>query len=162
MLVWLYLLPKQKTAAEPRKSCEKRAPPPSKQPHPLHTRACKFANSTMEMALPRRSSCVLALLCALSTVRAQVVVTVDPTVGNDSNCFSAQEMNESVSITPPGPCATINRALGDVGCGRNGSCEASGRDQLSGVEIRLADGVHRLTSESSSISRLCRPAVDKS
>lgn len=75
-----------------------------------------------------------------------MVVLVDRSQGNDSTCLSAQEMiqlNESASI----PCASINRALGNVACGRNSSCVASSRDQLNGVEIRLADGVHRLTGE---------------
>ena len=73
------------------------------------------------------------------------MVRVDPVLGNDFNCLSAQEVNETADAQPELTCATINRALGDVGCGGNASCVASGRDQLSGVEIRLADGVHRLT-----------------
>ena len=71
---------------------------------------------------------------------------VDSSSGDDSSCLSAQEMsqvNDSASV----PCATINRALGRVACGRNNSCVASDRDQLSGVEIRLSSGVHRLTGE---------------
>lgn len=90
---------------------------------------------------------ILVVFCALSTVRAQslIVVRVDPVSGNDSSCMSAQEINETANTSPDQACATINRALGDVGCGRNVSCAASGRDRLSGVEIRLADGVHRLT-----------------
>lgn len=87
----------------------------------------------------------LAVFCVLSTVRGQVEIIVDPDIGDDSSCFSAQEarqLNESV------PCATINRALGDVACGRNSSCSTASADRLRGVVIRLADGVHRLTGES--------------
>ena len=76
-----------------------------------------------------------------------MVVTVDPASGNDSSCLSAQEVNESAPADAQTPCKTINRALGDAGCNRNVSCVASGQDQLSGVVIRLADGLHQLTGD---------------
>ena len=96
--------------------------------------------------------CTVAAIGAFSvdSAGAQVVVTVDPKLGNDSTCLSAQEaieaLNASSSVVA-GPCATLNRALGDVDCGSNGSCLASGGKQLSEVVIMLADGVHRLTGE---------------
>ena len=104
------------------------------------------------MAPPPSPLCALIYLCVLSAVgsqreTAEVVVLVDHSQGNDSSCLSAQKMiqlNDSASI----PCATINRALGNVACGKS-SCVAPSRDQLNGVEIRLADGIHRLTGEQS-------------
>ena len=101
--------------------------------------------STAAMAVSPSLLQFLVLFCALCTVRAQslIVVRVDPFSGNDSSCLSAQEAANDTRRDQA--CATINRALGDVGCGKNASCAASGRDRLSGVEIRLADGVHRLT-----------------
>lgn len=99
------------------------------------------------MAFSPSLHCFLVLFCVLSVVRAQslIVVRVDPVSGNDSSCLSAQEVNETVNTRPDQACATINRALGDVGCGGSASCAASGNDRLNGVEVRLADGVHRLT-----------------
>lgn len=103
--------------------------------------------STAAMAVPSSLLYFLVLFCVLSTARAQslIVVRVDPVSGNDSSCFSAQEAREAATALPDQACATINRALGDVGCGGNASCAPSDRDRLSGVEIRLAEGVHRLT-----------------
>ena len=77
------------------------------------------------------------------------MVTVDPSNGNDSSCLSAQELlaNQSLSNEPGTPCATLNRALGDVACGINSSCVVPASDQLDGVVIVLADGLHRLTGK---------------
>ena len=105
--------------------------------------------STAAMAVPSSLLYFLILFCVVSTARAQslIVVRVDPVSGNDSSCFSAQEAREAATALPDQACATINRALGDVGCGGNASYVPSDRDRLSGVEIRLADGVHQLTGE---------------
>ena len=138
-----------------------RAPPPKREPltAPSALNWHLFrASGLAAMSVSHR----LALLCLISTVRAQpfVIVVVDPIAGNDSSCLSAQEasqeaLNGTVSSTALDACASINRALGEVGCGRSASCLNSGEDQLNGVEIRLADGVHRLTGESSRHSVVC-------
>jgi hypothetical protein len=120
----------------------KRTTPPSGASPFIFNRA-----STTAMAVHSSLFYFLVLFCVLSTVRAQslIVVRVDPVSGNDSSCYSAQEAGEAAGTQPDQACATINRALGNVGCGGNASCAPSDRDQLSGVEIRLADGIHRLT-----------------
>ena len=132
------------TRSMPEVNKEKYEPLPHRQPHPLalHCRASASAMAAFSSLLY-----FLALFCAFSTVRAQglIVIRVDPVSGSDSECLSAQEVNETAGVQPEQACATINRALGDVACGGNASCAAFGRDRLSGVEIRLADGVHRLT-----------------
>ena len=104
------------------------------------------------MAPPFALLCTVAVFCALSfeSARGQIVVTVHPTLGDDSLCQPAQEVNETAPTAQPAtPCATINRALGNVACSENSTCLASTSDvdQLSDVVIMLEDGVHRLTGE---------------
>ena len=95
------------------------------------------------------SFCVIVALVIIESCEAGVTVTVDPSNGNDTRCFSAQDlvdMNISMGDTA---CRTLNRALGvgSVPC-VNVSCENGTVSELDGVLIRLADGEHRLTGES--------------
>ena len=84
------------------------------------------------------------LLCLLvhtppSLAQSTVVVTVDPDNGNDSLCVSAQERRAALGNVSNVPCATINRALGNV------SCETCANDEsIRDTVVRLATGVHTL------------------
>ncbi len=86
-----------------------------------------------------------------------LVVEVDSINGNDSECYSLQELQaahseSNVAESPNArlsanntPCRTLNRALGNVDC--YGSCRYGeiNNNSLQNVAVRLYDGVHRLT-----------------
>lgn len=95
-------------------------------------------------------SCVVAS----SLSAGGFIVSVDSVNGNDSECYSLQEMqaarvnetnvlvtNKSAATTMEmRPCKTLNRALGDVSC----RYQELNPDPLQNVVVRLLDGVHRL------------------
>ena len=75
--------------------------------------------------------------------QSTLVVRVDPSTGNDSLCMSAQERRSPSSIPGPDdtvPCATINRALGDVSC-----VSCANPYPIQDTVVQLAAGVHRLS-----------------
>lgn len=81
----------------------------------------------------------LVIGASLSHSQSTLVVRVDPSTGNDSLCMSAQE-RRSAAPGSAHPCATINRALGDVGCE---SC--ANTYPIQDTVVELAAGVHKLT-----------------
>ena len=85
-----------------------------------------------------------------------LVVEVDSINGNDSECYSLQELQASHNVTKTEapnarlparntPCRTLNRALGNVDCYRSCRYGEINNSSLQNVVIRLYDGVHRLT-----------------
>lgn len=123
---------------------------------------------------------VSVFLVAFVAAGAEFTVIVDPTTGNDTNCFSLQELLSTASASGSGlstasdsgsglspvipPCRTLNRALGDEqqNCGSL-SCSQGSLTGFDGAVIRLASGEHRLTSEllcfdmtSSAITNKCQ------
>lgn len=89
--------------------------------------------------LPLLLSLVIGASPSLS--QSTLVVRVDPSSGNDSLCMSAQERRLSTPGTADNvACATINRALGDVGCE---SC--ANMNPIQDTVVELAAGVHRLS-----------------
>ena len=97
-------------------------------------------------------SCVYILLALVATLAhsqpaaaAGLVVSVDPILGNDIACLSAQELLLNQTSLPPSqtPCQTVNKALGNVRC--DVGCRPSGGETIENVTIRLEDGIHTLT-----------------
>lgn len=87
-----------------------------------------------------------------------LIASVDPVNGNDSECFSLQEMahlNKTTrfsilndtddGITQLRSCKTLNRVLGNVDCKRSCRYQETNTDPLRNVVVRLLDGVHRLS-----------------
>lgn len=114
---------------------------------------------------------VSVFLVAFVAAGAEFTVTVDPTTGDDTNCFSLQELLSTASASGSDglspvipPCRTLNRALGDEqqNCSTL-SCSQGSLTGFDGAVIRLASGEHRLTSEllcfdmtSSAITNKCQ------
>jgi hypothetical protein len=103
---------------------------------------------------------VLSAIIALGLTESHgvvLVVEVDSINGNDSECYSLQELQaahsesnvtESPNARLPAnntPCRTLNRALGNVDCYRSCRYGEINNDSLQNVAVRLYDGVHRLT-----------------
>ena len=81
-----------------------------------------------------------------------LIASVDPVNGNDTECFSLQEMARTTLVndtTDAGTpqlrfCRTLNRALGNLDCKRSCRYQETNSDPLRNVVVRLLDGVHRL------------------
>ena len=96
-----------------------------------------------------------------------VIVDVDSVYGNDSECFSLQELQAAqfhnttfpdassndtdetdrlnITTRPFWPCKTLNRALGNVDCYNSCRYQEANDKPLQNVVVRLMDGVHRLS-----------------
>lgn len=98
---------------------------------------------------------VLVIVLGLSESNGVLVVKVDSINGNDSECYSLQELQaapHSVNVTGSPdisannvPCRTLNRALGNVDCYRSCQYGEINNSSLQNVVVRLSHGVHRLT-----------------
>lgn len=94
-------------------------------------------------------SCSLSL--ATSDAGQLITVSVDVVNGNDTECYSLQELqryrsSENASIPQAQrPCRTLNRALGNVDCYNSCIYQQPNSDPLQNVVVRLMDGVHRLS-----------------
>lgn len=101
---------------------------------------------------------LLGCVLASRLTEGVLIVSVDPVNGNDSECFSLQEMALFNSTTRFSivngtdadtaqlhPCKTLNRALGNLDCKHSCKYQEINTDPLRNVVIRLLDGVHRLS-----------------
>ena len=111
------------------------------------------------MILPPLTRLVLFLAASSRLVVGAdlIVVSVDAVNGNDSLCYSLQELQAAGKPRPPDtpenatdtrlliPCRTINRALGNVDCYNSCRYQEFNSEALRNVIVRLFDGIHRLS-----------------
>lgn len=90
----------------------------------------------------------IVLAIALADSNGALLVHVDSINGNDSECYSLQQLQaaqfnktESSNV----PCRTLNRAFGNVDCYNSCGYREISNNPLQNVVIRLFDGVHQLT-----------------
>ena len=119
-----------------------------------------MSRNVNSVGLVALSAIVLVIVLGL-TERSHgvLVVEVDSVNGNDSECYSLQELQaahdhfnvteaEAPNARLPArntPCRTLNRVLGNVDCYRSCRYGEINNSSLQNVAIRLYDGVHRLT-----------------
>lgn len=91
---------------------------------------------------------VILLLAVVQLSATHVTITVDPTSGNDSSCWSIQELQAANLSFRSMSCRTINKALGDTEnvstCDTLQFCSLGLLDGVDGVTIELVDGEHIL------------------
>ena len=102
------------------------------------------------------------LTSKVSTQDARLSVNVDSAMGDDTTCYSLQELrtvrlndsamvdaraNDTINatISSLSPCRTLNRALGNVDCYSSCVYKKVNKDPLIDVVVYLMDGVHRLS-----------------
>ncbi len=85
------------------------------------------------------------------------VLTVDPSIDNDTACLSLQEL--SASNASSGECRSLNRALGaeNISCSSTVSCESGALNftDYDSVLVMLADGEHRMSGKIDNCSGRC-------
>ena len=112
------------------------------------------------MSLSMVACFILTITSRASTQEAWFIVRVDSAIGDDSTCHSLQELraarlNDSMddrandtinaTVSPPNPCRTLNRALGNIDCYNSCVYNEVNKDPLVDVVVYLMDGVHRLS-----------------